>query len=561
MTPPATLALAIEQADIVLDLARRSDEVSRAKRLVVQQSEAGLPLRQEALRRAQAALDQWMRDWVTALVPLGLPASTGLAAGRETIALLRDYRARLAAVETLRGRVEGIERDMAVYAGRVKELLDEIAPDLLAFEVDQAVEELKPQLDEARSRAEERRVLSDQLETDQEAVVQAEREVEEARIGIRGLCEEAGLGEEADLAREQERASHHAELDEELREVEDDLLQQGGGLTVEDLVAALASEGDSDDELRAIQDVVKRDLRAAEEAEKEANRTVGDARTNLKSLVSEGEAAALEQEAELEFAAVAGHVGEFARVALAAEILRRVVAEYGQRNQGPILELAAGNFVALTDGAFADLQVDIDGGKQLLLARRQNGEVLHLTELSEGTVDQLYLALRLAGLEHQLGLATRCPPVILDDLLVNFDDERAASALRLFARIGRQAQVLLFTHHRHVRDLAEQVLPADQLHVAELAPRNHSAPSAAPERPLAHGRSRDVLRVVADEAEDQAIVRVLEASAEPLGKSDILHRADLREAAWNASIARLVNAGKVIREGQKRGARYRLGGS
>lgn len=560
-TPPATLALAIEQADIVLNAARSSEEASRAKRQVVQQGEASLPLRQEAVQRAQAALDTWTRDWATALIPLGLPASTGLAAGRETVALLRDYRARLAALETLRGRVEGIKHDMSAYASRVRDLLEEIAPNLLAFEVDQAIEELKPQLDEARSRTDERRVLLDQLETEQEAVAQAEREVVEAGIGIRNLCDEAGLGKEADLAREQERASHHARLDGELREIEDDLLQQCGGLTVEDLVAAVASEGDSEDELRAMQDVVTQDLSAAEEAVTEANRAVGDARTKLKSLVSEGEAAALEQEAELEFAVVAAHVGEFARVALAAEILRRVVADYSQRNQGPILELAAGNFVVLTDGAFTDLQVDIDGERQLLLARRKNGEVLHLTELSEGTVDQLYLALRLAGLEHHIGLATHFPPVILDDLLVNFDDERAASALRLFARIGQQAQVLLFTHHRHLRDLAEQVLPADQLHVAELAPRDHSAPSEAPERPLSQGGSRDVRRMVADEAGDVAIVAVLDASTEPLGKSEVLRRADLPEAVWNPSIARLVNAGKVLREGQKRGAKYRLSDS
>ena len=70
--------------------------------------------------------------------------------------------------------------------------------------------------------------------------------------------------------------------------------------------------------------------------------------------------------------------------------------------------------------------------------------------------DQLFLALRLAGIEQHL--ADREPmPLIIDDVLVNFDDRRAAATLRCIAELSKQTQVLLFTHHHHLVELARTV--------------------------------------------------------------------------------------------------------
>jgi uncharacterized protein YhaN len=44
--------------------------------------------------------------------------------------------------------------------------------------------------------------------------------------------------------------------------------------------------------------------------------------------------------------------------------------------------------------------------------------------------------------------------VILDDILINSDDERSSVALDIFAEFSKQTQVLLFTHHRHLAELA-----------------------------------------------------------------------------------------------------------
>ena len=74
--------------------------------------------------------------------------------------------------------------------------------------------------------------------------------------------------------------------------------------------------------------------------------------------------------------------------------------------------------------------------------------------LSEGTRDQLYMALRLASVEQRLASTAEPMPFIADDLFVNFDDARTRAGLRVLADLARRTQVLVFTHHAHLLELA-----------------------------------------------------------------------------------------------------------
>jgi uncharacterized protein YhaN len=93
---------------------------------------------------------------------------------------------------------------------------------------------------------------------------------------------------------------------------------------------------------------------------------------------------------------------------------------------------------------------------------------LGLEALTDGTVDPLYLALRLAAIEEHN--ATREPlPFIADDLLLNFDNTRSQAALRTLARVAASNQVLFFTHHSHMLDLARAAVPEGLLSVHRLS--------------------------------------------------------------------------------------------
>ena len=76
--------------------------------------------------------------------------------------------------------------------------------------------------------------------------------------------------------------------------------------------------------------------------------------------------------------------------------------------------------------------------------------------MSDGTLDQLYLSLRLATLEKYL--ETNEPmPFIVDDILIRFDDDRARATLEVLADLSEKTQVLFFTHHARLVELSSKV--------------------------------------------------------------------------------------------------------
>ena len=147
--------------------------------------------------------------------------------------------------------------------------------------------------------------------------------------------------------------------------------------------------------------------------------------------------------------------GRYVRLRLAHALLRGGIDAYRRSQQGPLLEKASLLFDNLTGGRYTRLEQDEgDKGDLFIVAVRPDGSTCPAWALSEGTTDQLFLALRLASIALDAQVAEPMP-FIADDLLVNFDDERAKAALQLLATFGQTTQVILFTHHRHLLDLLQ----------------------------------------------------------------------------------------------------------
>jgi uncharacterized protein YhaN len=84
-----------------------------------------------------------------------------------------------------------------------------------------------------------------------------------------------------------------------------------------------------------------------------------------------------------------------------------------------------------------------------LEGQRSDGKLVGISGLSDGTRDQLYLALRLAALELHLAQATPLP-FIADDLFINYDDARSQAGLEALAGLSEQTQVIFLSHHDHL---------------------------------------------------------------------------------------------------------------
>lgn len=87
--------------------------------------------------------------------------------------------------------------------------------------------------------------------------------------------------------------------------------------------------------------------------------------------------------------------------------------------------------------------------------------------MSEGTRDQLFLALRLAALELHLEQSVPLP-FIADDLFINYDDGRAKAGLEALAKLSEMTQVIFLSHHEYLVPVAQSVF-GDRLNVIDLS--------------------------------------------------------------------------------------------
>jgi uncharacterized protein YhaN len=186
-------------------------------------------------------------------------------------------------------------------------------------------------------------------------------------------------------------------------------------------------------------------------------------------LEAAGDAAAnYRQQAESLAARLKRDASRFVRLRLAAHFLQTQIERFRKENQGPLLEKSGQVFHSITRGAFGGLGAEFNADDvPILVGLRPDQTSVSIEGMSDGSRDQLYLALRLAALDRYLEQHEPMP-LILDDLLITFDDDRATAILPQLAALARRTQIFLFTHHDHLVELCRRTLGEDTYHLHRL---------------------------------------------------------------------------------------------
>ncbi|MFO7495224.1 MAG: AAA family ATPase [Desulfobacterales bacterium] len=420
------------------------------------------------LERTQTELTRWQAAWRAALEPAGLAADTSPAQALAVLEELKLFFDKIREARHLQSRISGIERDAGQFTERVAQLGAATAPDLAGSPADQAAAELYNRLTHARSAMTRCQELERQQRREAASLQSARRRAAEQNDLLDRMCAEAGCQSVAQLAAVEARAEQRQALEAELQALEGQLRALSGGTPLAAFVTAALAE-DADRIGPALVRLTDEAARLDRE-KSELDQTIGREQNELKRMAGSARAAELTEEAEALLAGLETDVGHYVRLRLAATVLSQVIERYRERHQGPILKRSGALFRAMTGGSFQELRLEFDERGDAVLAgvRAATGEVVRVEGMSEGTADQLYLAVRVASLEAYLE-QNEAMPFIVDDILIKFDDQRSAAALTCLGELARKTQVIFFTHHRHLVDLARQHLPADLLFVHTLA--------------------------------------------------------------------------------------------
>lgn len=460
--PPAatdeSLTVALGRAEGQLDAWKKLSEQERQLRGQIAECEQDQRDIERQVESLQAERTEQAASWEREIVALSLSGQATTAEARERLLELAQLQKLTQQVADLDERIAGIDHDAAEFRERVRTLLAdcELDPDSMGVEAapGKLLELLKREREVQLRRddlSRERARLSADLLRHRQTLEVAQRELDQ-------LCAEAGVASSAELPEAESRSDRHRTLTATLKDLERQLTKLAIPEPLDNFVAQVLAQdreqlGQQIDQLR---EQCGQFEAAFEDAVREATALDADARR------FDGEASAAEAELELEhlLAKLQEDAREYARIRLASDLLRRAVERYRERSQGPLVRRAGELFAAMTLGSFTDLRVDVDEqGRPTLCGIRAKGRQTDISGMSTGTRDQLYLALRLASLESTAA-AQETPPLIVDDICVQFDDTRTAATLRILAELAQSLQVIVFTHHQHLVELTRATLPA-----------------------------------------------------------------------------------------------------
>ncbi|MBS2963570.1 AAA family ATPase [Actinocrinis puniceicyclus] len=414
----------------------------------------------------EASLAHWERQWSDLLAEHEL---SGTPAQVAAVLTEIDEIARLhkdAARED--GQAAQARAQVDAFTERLRTALEAAGQPPLADPARRHLEakSLKRYLDRQAAAEAERNSLIQQIEElNRELEHSRESRVEHDTV-LAALLTQNAVSDEQDLADAIERGAALRELDKHLGSVERTLGSSGVSLSqLEQEVA----EQDPDQLAAQIADLDTTISRLeSQRSEKDARLALVE--QDLNRMNGSPAASFAADTVEQELATIVHRSQDYLRLRLAEQILLANIEAYRRENQTPVLRRAEHVFARITHGRFPELVADVNrDGRPVLRARRDSGHLVDVEEMSEGTCDQLYLALRLASLER-FADEGRAMPLLLDDVLMTFDDGRTGAGLEILDEMADRFQVIVFTHHDHIGHLAKDALPVGRIHVHDITP-------------------------------------------------------------------------------------------
>jgi chromosome segregation protein len=410
-------------------------------------------------------LENWRTRWAENMPAIFQEATADAGGVRGILSawgtIREEHTKRSAARHRLEGVIGGLQADQAAARGAIARL-DSDCVTVLGLGGDWST--WPPRLYEALKLARE---VAGSIDAADRALASAERAHRDALRTLElaeGACErlraEAGLSPEVDVATLIGPAERKREIAARLTETERELVDAGEGMPEADLRAEIAD--DNPDSIRAEVAALRESAVLLDQPIQQASTDRLKADQHLRAL----EARTGFLSAALDADAAAAEVKELTRrwmsLRAAQIVLTRSVERYRKANEGPLLRRADEIFRAIVRDRLPDdfigLEVDYDDpAKPTIIARRRDGTSCTVKKMSTGTRDQLWLSLRIAVLERRAH-DVEAMPFLGDDLFDSSDEPRAAAMLTAVGELAGHTQVLLFTHHAHIADMAERAL-------------------------------------------------------------------------------------------------------
>ncbi len=433
-----------------------------------------------AARRAAEAegdLAAARRRWSESLAELGLPAKLSPRQVRRVVAQCEQHAELFRQLQRRREELALRRRELENLAARIRDLAAEAeigSPDAqpvaLLGQLDGALGRQRDRVERYRQLRREARQLRRRYRKHVEAMSRLKHE-------RRALLLEAGVEEEQQLRELAVQAARAAVLRQQRDGLKREIDAAAAGTCPLDVLGKEIAAGDLDKRLDEL--LVRLD--ATENRLRESFERRGQTAEQLRTLADDRQLARRQLDLATVETRLQAAIRRWQVYAVASHVLDAIRIDYERDRQPETLLEASGYLARLTRGRYTRVWTPL--GEDSLRVDDCEGNSLGVEMLSRGTREQLFLALRLA-LAASYARRGAPLPMVLDDVLVNFDAERAQAAgelLREFAEAGHQ--LLVFTCHEHVFELFRSLDVAAAQLPRNVEPNPPALLLTAPEKP------------------------------------------------------------------------------
>lgn len=457
--PTPELAECVRRARAQITLADQAQGQRDTLEQQLHEGQSSLVTLQGSVQSTQDDWDTWNRSWQAAVLAAGYEASVLADQVEAEIEVMQEVERLLSRIRSIRSeRIDTMQADLDGLASTAKSLAERSAPELASHSAEDIALELARRLDQARQAATVSAELHSQLERTNSELAAAQKRQLAVQASLAPLMTAAGVNDVSVLGGAIDRSDLRREVELKIQSAETDLTQAADGLTVEELRGEISGIGP--DELKTqLERFTELSGDVVDEIAALSN-SFGTQKTAFDAFDGTDLAAKAEARRQEAISAMGDAAERYLKLHTASRLLKWSMEKFRETKQGPMLAKASAIFNGLTLGSFSRLLVDSEEQAPRLFGIRPGGEQVDVAGMSEGTRDQLYLALRLAALELQIDQGLNMP-LIADDLFINFDDRRTAAGLKVLGDLSRKMQVVFLTHHDHLVPLAREVLGSD----------------------------------------------------------------------------------------------------
>lgn len=506
----------------------------------------------EQLEGAASKIEDANRDWRNWLGECGLRETLSPEGALEVLSEAKTAREKLKNVEDLRDRVSEFQHFVQAYEQRLRECLATTeGSGRESGSVLSQADRLIEGHEEAQKAALERQKIEEHLLGHREALKGIEEQVARYAAEEQELHDHAGTSDREAFAR---KALVFAERQDCLRrklqyrqnlerlvgvgEQYDNAIQRLQGGTPVQLEEEAASLGEQVGNLKTELNRYREDI--------------GEVRRIIADLEQKEEAAALRLKQNADLEQLRLQAREWAVWTLGRALLGEARKYYERERRPGVIREAEGFFQRITEGYYTQMHAPLD--QENIVVQDRNGGQRTVEMLSRGTAEQLYLSLRM-GLIREFGRKAEPLPLIMDDIFVNFDPERARQAVTLLDAMVQDHQVVLLTCHPSTVELLQSCNGGAHLIELDRAAAFDGWVSQPP-LPQPGKEPKEILEVVDGEGKEleSQILETLRSGN--LGISELEERLQVERGDIRTALESLRSRGQVEATGHARGAKW-----